>query len=287
MKLRNELLHGVNFETLARVAGADIDFNVKGFANNAGPGMVFSVDGTDLNMLVNALETNTDAKTLANPKVLVLNGQQSRIQIGKRLGYFVTTATQTSTLQDVQFLEVGVVLDVTPTISDDGQVLLRVKPEVSNGAINPITTLPEKEATEVETSVLLPDGHGIIIGGLIQETDIETQNKVPFLGDLWLIGRLFQRRTVQRERSEVIVVLVPRIVPYDDCYPHKDSVDYARANAPLVTPELNALAVPGNPNSTTLCVSQKSCGKALIQIASGENQLCLKISLNLFSQAFG
>jgi type II secretory pathway component GspD/PulD (secretin) len=247
VKLRNELLHGVNFQTLARLAGADIDFNVKGFANTAGPGLVFSVDGTDLNTLVNALEANTDAKTFANPKLLALNGQQSRIQIGKRLGYFVTTTTQTSTLQDVQFLEVGVVLDVTPTIANDGQILLKVKPEVSNGSINATTTLPEKETTEVETSVLLPDGHGIIIGGLIQETDIERQNKLPFLGDLWLIGRLFQRRSVERERSEVIVVLVPRIVPYDDCYNERERIEYERINAPLVTPELERAVRPWEP----------------------------------------
>ena len=154
------------------------------------------------------------------------------------------TTTQTSTLQDVQFLEVGVVLEVTPTIAMDGQVLLKVKPEVSTGAINATTTLPEKETTEVETSVLLPDGHGIIIGGLIQETDVELQNKLPFLGDLWLIGRLFQRRSTQRERSEVIVVLVPRVVPYDACYSEREQIDYERVHAPLVTPDLNRAPRP-------------------------------------------
>jgi type IV pilus assembly protein PilQ len=247
VKLRNELLHGVNLQALAQAAGANIDFSTKGFATSTGPGMVFSIDGTDLNTVVNALETNADAKTLANPKLLVLNGQSSRIQIGKRLGYFVTTTTQTSTLQDVQFLEVGVVLDVTPTIANDGHILLKVKPEVSNGIINPTTTLPEEETTEVETTALLPNGHGIIIGGLIQETDIENQNKLPFLGDLWLIGRLFQRRSVQRERSEVIVVLVPRIVPYDDCYAEQEQVEFERSFTPLLTPELQKTARPWEP----------------------------------------
>ncbi len=83
------------------------------------------------------LETTTDSKTLASPRVQVINGQNARIQVGQQLGFTVATVTQTSTIQDVQFLETGVVLSVTPTISRDGRILMEVKPEVSDGEINP------------------------------------------------------------------------------------------------------------------------------------------------------
>ena len=90
-----------------------------------------------------------DAERGASPRGYRHSGwQDSRIQIGEQLGYLVTTTTQTSTLQNVEFLDVGVVLHVTPIIGDDNQVLMTVKPEVSSGRINPDTGLPEEETTE-------------------------------------------------------------------------------------------------------------------------------------------
>lgn len=247
VRLGKDKEHGVNFDGLARLSGARMQLWNKGFASDTGPGMVFTVDGTDFNGLIDCLTTTTDAKTLASPKVFALNGQEARIQIGQRLGYFITTTTQTSTLQDVQFLEVGVVLHVTPSITDDGQVLMQVRPKVSSGAINPDTTLPEEETTEVETSIVVPDGQGIIIGGLIQETDIDRQSKLSYLGDLWLVGRLFQRRTVDKERNEVIVALLPRIVPCGACTGPEACVEWERSASPLMMPHLDSAPRPWEP----------------------------------------
>lgn len=244
VKLENDNRHGVNFDALARLAGANVSFKTQAFASGVGPAAIFTVDGTDFNSLIDYLATTNDSKTLAAPKLLMINGQESKIQIGRRLGYFVTTTTQTSTLQDVQFLEVGVVLTVTPQITADGHVVMKVRPKVSTGEINPTTTLPEEETTEVDTSIMVPDGHGVIIGGLIQETDNERQSKTPFLGDIWLVGRLFQRRAVERERSEVVVALLPRIVPQDACPTPVELFDLQRVESPLVTPTLQSAPRP-------------------------------------------
>lgn len=247
VRLGKDKAHGVNFDALARIRGARLQLWNKGFATDTGPGMVFTVDGTDFHGLIDCLTTTEDAKTLASPKVFAVNGQQSKIQIGRRLGYFVTTTTQTSTLQDVQFLEVGVVLTVTPTITDDGQVLMTVQPKVSSGDINPDTTLPEEETTEVSTSVMVPDGNGIIIGGLIQEVDSDRQSKLSHLGDLWLVGRLFQRRTIAKERNEVIVALLPRIVPCGTCTGPAECVEWERSSSRLLLPHLHSAPRPWEP----------------------------------------
>src|SRR5690606_7175650 len=106
------------------------------------------IEGSHLNALIEAVKSTTDAKTLASPKVAVLNGQQAKIQIGGKLGYLVTTTTQTSTMQNVNFLETGVILSVTPVITDDNQILMHVRPEVSSGRINSDTGLPDSETTE-------------------------------------------------------------------------------------------------------------------------------------------
>ncbi len=238
--LEDDTRHGVNFEYIAQVAGADVTLTTTGFANPASsPAFFLGIDGTDLDALVEAIKMTTDAKTLASPKVLVLNGQEARIQIGERFGYLVTTTTQTATVENVDFLDVGVVLTVTPQISDDNQVLMTVRPEVSSGRINLITGLPEEETTEVDTTVMLPDGHGIVIGGLIQENDTDRQSKIPVFGDLWLVGKLFQQRNVVRERTEIVIALVPRIVPYGPDYEPHDHSQFDRAttrlfNGPLI-----------------------------------------------------
>ncbi|MCA9041273.1 MAG: secretin and TonB N-terminal domain-containing protein [Planctomycetaceae bacterium] len=243
--LRNEMSHGVNLTALAELAGAKISFKTQGFASPiASPAFLFGIDGTDLDALLEALQTTTDTKTLANPKLLVLNGQEARIQIGGQLGYLVTTTTETSTLQNVQFLDVGVVLSVTPRISDDRRVMMVVKPEVSEGQINLLTGLPEEETTEVETSVMVASGEGMVIGGLIKETDNDIQNKIPILGDLWGVGRLFQRRRTERRRTEIIIVLTPHILPYtyDKYCEHEVEID--RVMTPLLEGQLQPLDRP-------------------------------------------
>ena len=97
----------------------------------------------------------------------MLNGQEARISVGGKLGYLMTTATQTSTLQSVNFLDYGVVLTVLPIITEDGRVLMKVAPQVSTARINSTSKLPESEATEVSTNVMLNNGQAIVIGGLI------------------------------------------------------------------------------------------------------------------------
>ena len=243
--LKDNTVHGVNLDYMSELLGADVRIQTLGFANPAASsGFLFSIDGSDLNALVEALQKTTDAKTLASPKVVALNGQEARIQIGERLGYFVTTTTQTSTLQQVEFLDVGIVLRVTPAITADGRVMMSVSPEISTGKINDATGLPDKATTEVETTVMLHDGHGIVIGGLLQESDSDDQSKVPIVGDAWLIGRAFQRRTANKERKEVIVALVPRIVPYEPCYQQQDEQELHRATTRLVDPALNRVDRP-------------------------------------------
>jgi type II secretory pathway component GspD/PulD (secretin) len=232
--LADNLRHGVDLQGVARLAGAKITLSSKGFANPAAsPAFLFGVDGTDLDTLIEALQTTTDAKTLASPKVLAVNGQEARIQVGERLGYLVTTTTQTSTLQSVNFLDTGIVLTVTPIIGESGQILMNIVPKISSGRVNPDTGLPEEETTDVQTTVMLHDGQAMIIGGLITETDIDLQSKVPIAGDLWGVGRLFQRRVQTTERSEIIIALIPRIVPYESMYDAKNQCDIHRATTPL------------------------------------------------------
>jgi len=240
VQLKDDLKHGVNFEEIMQIANASVTLEAAGFANPAAPQAGFlRIDGTDFSAVIEALKSTTDAKTLASPKVAVLNGQEARFQVGGQIGYLTTTTTETAAVQTVSFLETGVILNVTPVITEDRQVLLNVRPEVSTGRINPTTDLPESETTRVETRVMLGDGEAVVIGGLIKEIDTEVQNKLPWLGDVKYIGRLFQRRTINRERSEVIIALRPRILSEVPGCRQANPCETERAATPLFTGPLN------------------------------------------------
>jgi type IV pilus assembly protein PilQ len=249
VELKDDRQHGVNFKHIMRIMGNAATLQLRGLADPlAAQAFFVNVNGANLEALVECLKTTADAKILASPRVLVLNGQQAHIQIGERFGYRVITTTETSSMQDVKFLDLGVVLTVAPHISRDNQVVMRVKPEVSSGQINPETDLPEEETTEVETDVLLMDGQGMVIGGLIQEKDSNLQSKIPLLGDIWLIGRLFQRRELVKRRSEIIITLLPRVLPYLPDYEAVDQVDTARAATPLLHGPLCRYPRPWEPS---------------------------------------
>jgi type IV pilus assembly protein PilQ len=227
---------GVNFDALMRIAGERLHLKTVGFASaTASPAFIATLDGGDLQLVIEMIETSTDAKNLGSPKVLVLNEQEAKIHVGKSIGYQGSqTTTETSTFQSAQFIEVGVLLNITPRITRDGRVLLTVKPEVSDGAINPITLLPDTTATELETEVMLNDGEGMIIGGLIKENDTVKQNKVPVLGDVRGIGWFFRRSEVTKTREEIIIALVPRIQPYDPEYHDFEQGELVKAGVPLL-----------------------------------------------------
>ncbi len=235
VELGDDMKHGVDYDHLFSLAGNSIQLESRGLTNPAtGTGFLVNLSGGNLGAVVEILESTTDAKTLASPKIRVLNGQTARIQVGEQLGFRVTTTTETSTTESVEFLDVGVVLEVTPRIGSDGTVIMRVSPEVSSGQVNPATGLPEEETTELQTDVMFRDNQAYVIGGLIQETDTDQQTKLPWLGTLKYIGFFFQRAEVIKRRSEIVIALVPRVMPFDQCTQDELLMQTESATTPLL-----------------------------------------------------
>jgi type II secretory pathway component GspD/PulD (secretin) len=240
--------HGVNFEHLFDLSSNGVTLETKGFANDSSPRAFFvNLSGGHLTALLECLKTTTDAKTLASPRIVVVNGQTARIQVGEQLGFRVTTTTETVTSESVEFLDVGVVLKVTPRISQTDVVTMRVSPEVSQGEINPNTGLPEESTTELETDVALASGQGLVIGGLIQELDTDLQSKIPLFGDLHIVGKLFQRREANKMRREIVIALIPRVIPYDPLYQERATAAYMSATSPLLCGPLEPCLRPWEP----------------------------------------
>lgn len=243
--LKDDCRSGVNLEQLVSFSGNQVEFSTVGLANPTAPTASFlQLTGGSLDGLIEVLKTTTDAKSLASTDLLTVSGQEARLQSGQQLGFRVTTTTQTSTLESVEFINVGVVLTVTPHITRDGRVLMRIKPEVSEGQVDPDTGLPAEDTVEVETDVLLNNGQGLVIGGLIQEIDSNVQSKVPFFGDIPYAGILFQKRQLIKSRAEIIVTLIPHVMPYTPINIEHNDQRMFRSQQPLLSPPLNRFPRP-------------------------------------------
>ena len=233
---------GVNLNALLRASGSTIRLGTTGLtdatgaafdAADASPAFLATVAGGDLATVIELLQTTNDTKTLGSPKLLVLNQQEAKIHVGEKIGYQTTVTTELQSTGQPAFLEVGVTLIIVPRITQDNRVLLHVEPKVSTGAFNPVSQAPDEQTTELRTDVMLEDGQGMIIGGLIKEADMTVQSKVPYLGDIWKVGTLFKRSEVTKERVEVIVAIVPRIQPYDAQWQAYEQGELVRAQTPL------------------------------------------------------
>jgi type IV pilus secretin PilQ/predicted competence protein len=166
-----------------------------------------------LTATLNALEKENQTKTLTNPKIVTTNNQAAKIQIGQKVPFLQTTVSGSGTAtQSTVFADVGFIIDVTPTISIDNRIRLKVKPEASS--VRGITSAgPTIDTTTAETEVMLTDGETIVIGGLVSESMIEDAKKVPLLGDLPVLGVFFRSTLNQKIRKELLVFITARIVP--------------------------------------------------------------------------
>jgi len=178
-------------------------------------GLKFGLIRGDITTFVQALETISDTSLIASPQLRVINKQKAELIIGSRLGYSTTTNNGITSIQNVSFLDVGTKLVLRPFISPDGMVRMEIHPERSSGKINDSTNLPDTQTTEVTTNVMVRDGTTVVIGGLIDEQIKEEISRVPFLGALPLIGPAFQNTSENVVRTEMIVLITPRIVQAD------------------------------------------------------------------------
>lgn len=163
--------------------------------------------------VLNAMITDRTAKLLANPSVTVINDQDASIFIGDTLRFQSLAQSGPTTGNQYTVVEtpVGIILLVHPRINDDGNITMRVHPVVSTvtGLVN---GLPQTSSREAETTVRVKDGDTLVIGGLIRDEDIRQIDKIPFLGDLPIIGNLFRNKNRQHRRTEVMVVLTIRLI---------------------------------------------------------------------------
>jgi general secretion pathway protein D len=167
-------------------------------------------------IVVNLLATDSDNRLLANPKVRVKNREKAKVHIGQKVPVITTTSTaNVGVSSSVSYLDTGLKLDVEPNIYLRDEVAIKVGLEVSNitQTLNISGTVAYQLGTRNAATVLqIKNGETAILAGLIQDDDRVNAQKVPGLGDIPIVGRLFRNQSDDREKTEIILLITPRIV---------------------------------------------------------------------------
>lgn len=168
---------------------------------------------------INALAGVTDVKIISTPTLMVLDNEEAILQIGDQVPIAIQSSTSNSdvnapTITSIEYRDTGVILKVKPNISRNGRVVLDVTQEISTVSETQTSGIdsPTIRQRKIATNVLLNDGNTLALGGLVQESDTTTVTKVPGLGDVPVIGNIFRNKESSKIRSELLVLIRPRVV---------------------------------------------------------------------------
>ena len=173
--------------------------------------------GYALDVELSAIQTEGRAEVISNPRIVTSNQKEAVIRQGKEIGYLTVSGGQGGNVPTVQFKEALLELKVTPTITDDGRVFLNlaVKKDELDGFISlgaSFGSVPQIAKREVTTAVLMEDGQTVVIGGVYEFSDRSDLSKVPFLGDLPVIGNLFRNKNRTKSKAELLIFVTPKVM---------------------------------------------------------------------------
>ena len=208
-------------------------------AHGFNPATAF-LDADGVNAVFSFLNTYAEAKVISSPRTVTLDNEPARIEVTRASPIINITAGTANTTggSQVNYTNLGIILNVVPRISANNYVNLKVVPEVSrifdtvhkSLGVQGVFEADEYDIRKMETRVLIPSGNTLVLGGLIQDDVRENNNKVPVLGDIPVLGYLFRSDNKSRQKSNLIVFLTPTIIQDSDFQPSKS--DYLKTPAP-------------------------------------------------------
>ncbi len=197
------------------------------------------LDADGVTAVLSFLNTHSEAKVISSPRTVTLDNEPARIEVTRASPIInVTPGTvQVSGGSQIEYTNLGIILSVTPRISANNQVNLKVVPEVSRvfGTVTKFVNngrfeVDEYDIRKMETRVMIPSGNTLVMGGLVQDDVRKGNTKVPVLGDIPVLGNLFRSDSKSRQKSNLIVFVTPTIVNDMDFQPTKS--DYLQTPVP-------------------------------------------------------
>jgi general secretion pathway protein D len=187
------------------VVGDEIEFQGQSFTSFSG--------------FIQATRQDQDLNILANPQLLTLNNEEAEINVSQVIPVSakVVTNSNLQTTTEFEFKDVGVILTIRPQITGNDKVRLLIKQESSSVASRQAAATSDQQAIttlkrSINTQVLVDNNNTVAIGGLIQDQIVESETKVPCLGDIPVLGWLFKSRTEELRKTNLIVFIRPRII---------------------------------------------------------------------------
>jgi type II secretory pathway component GspD/PulD (secretin) len=170
----------------------------------------------DINSVLNYLIAEGRATVVTSPRIATLDNQEALINIGSRIPYAVPVSnSQAGSQWTVNYIDAGVKLKITPQLGTEGYITTFIQPEVSSISEWKITSageFPVISTRNASATVRVKDGETIAIGGLLSENNRENVTKIPVLGYLPIIGSLFQSKSVEKEKTELVFLITPRVM---------------------------------------------------------------------------
>jgi len=178
----------------------------------------------DFEVAIKMLKQVDKTNVLANPRLMVMDRQEAKINIGDKIPYIQTTTTGTgnnvSISEEIKWVDVGLQLMVTPVINDDGFVTMKIRPEISartGTLVSPNKNeIPIVNTTFVESNVIVKDGVTVILGGLRRHDLTEKRMGLPFLMDIPFLGEFFKSRSESIKITEIVILITPKLVSGGD-----------------------------------------------------------------------
>jgi general secretion pathway protein D len=193
-------------------------------ANSTVYGAFYQLVGRDITATLHALQGVTKTEILSRPSILTRSNQQATILVGQSIPLLTGSTTNTNSnaiTNTVTYQDVGIILRVTPFITSNGLVEMIVSPEISSlsattVAVSATLSQPVIDRRSADTVVVTRSDQTIVIGGLISSQKNDSENKIPILGDIPLLGAAFKRKTKADVKTELLIFLTPHVVASPD-----------------------------------------------------------------------
>ncbi len=197
--------------TIERPDNLNVDLGVSNPAGSIAFGLI-SMSDFMLDLELSALQADGYGEVISTPKVMTADKQTAKVATGQQVPYLMTTTSGAGSTATTSFKDALLSLDVTPSITPDGKIQMKLdisKDSVAGEAPNGELILNKNN---INTNVLVDNGETVILGGVFEQTTTNTQTKVPFFGDIPLVGRLFRKDVKSDDKQELLIFVTPRIV---------------------------------------------------------------------------
>lgn len=217
VSLSDDLSHGLEWalkNNELKISTGEVTFT----GSSGLAGSFSAITGTDIFKLLKLVASKNDVTVLSSPQVLVLNNESATVNVGEQVPIVTSqisdTSASTTSNQTIQYKDTGVILNVTPRINKNGIIIMEIDQQVSTA--QSLTTgglqSPTISTKQIKTKVAVKDGQSILMGGLIDKNETDTESGIPVLKDIPYLGNVFKTKSRSSDKTELLVVVTPYVI---------------------------------------------------------------------------